>query len=121
MKYVKGIEENVNLTSNLKSSNIDKALTYGEKTEASEIETVDFDEYGKEPESSTPETEPEIEAIDEYETESEINTNSLNYQNIRDDGFTAQGYTIVTDENGNNKIMITAYSKDGEKSSSPVS
>lgn len=116
MKYVKGIEENVNLTSNLKSSNIDKALTYGEKTDASEIETVDFDEYGIEPESSTPETEPEIEAIDEYETESEINTNSLNYQNIRDDGFTVQGYTIVTDENGNNKIMITAYSKDGEKS-----
>lgn len=48
-----------------------------------------------------------------------LTINELNYDEIEQDGFTAQGYTIA-DTNShitfNGKVMITAYNKDGENS-----
>lgn len=45
--------------------------------------------------------------------------NELNYDEIEQDGFTAQGYTIADTNShitSNGKVMITAYNKDGENS-----
>lgn len=45
--------------------------------------------------------------------------NELNYDEIEQDGFTAQGYTIADTNShitSNGKVMITAYDKDGENS-----
>ena len=42
--------------------------------------------------------------------------NELNYDEIEQDGFTAQGYTIADTNShitSNGKVMITAYNKDG--------
>lgn len=48
-----------------------------------------------------------------------LTINELNYDEIEQDGFTAQGYTIADTNShitSNGKVMITAYNKDGENS-----
>lgn len=48
-----------------------------------------------------------------------LTINELNYDEIEQDGFTAQGYTIADTNShitSNGKVMITAYDKDGENS-----
>ena len=118
LKYVKGIDEKVNISSSLKSAKIENAMTYGagsenagseltvEGQETPEVEAVNFDEYGLENEmeadTSPSETEtPEIEAFEIEEL--------VDYSTIKEDGFLAQGYTIVTDENGNSKVIISGH------------
>lgn len=44
-----------------------------------------------------------------------INTNktaNINYENMSDDDYVIQGYTIVEDDNGDKKIIVTAHPKD---------
>lgn len=48
-----------------------------------------------------------------------LTINELNYDEIEQDGFTAQGYTIADTNShitSNGKVMITAYDKSGENS-----
>lgn len=48
-----------------------------------------------------------------------LTINELNYDEIEQDGFTAQGYTVADTNShitSNGKVMITAYNKDGENS-----
>lgn len=48
-----------------------------------------------------------------------LTINELNYDEIEQDGFTAQGYTIADTNShitADGKVMITAYNKDGENS-----
>ena len=48
-----------------------------------------------------------------------LTINELNYDEIEQDGFTAQGYTIADTNShitSNGKVLITAYNKDGENS-----
>lgn len=91
---------NVNLSSPL----ITEATIYNSNNNTSQqtVETLDLSASTSQQQNTKP-----------------LTINELNYDEIEQDGFTAQGYTIADTNShitSNGKVMITAYNKDGESS-----
>lgn len=91
---------NVNLSSPL----ITEATIYNSNNNTSQqtVETLDLSASTSQQQNTKP-----------------LTINELNYDEIEQDGFTAQGYTIADTNShitSNGKVMITAYNKDGENS-----
>lgn len=91
---------NVNLSGPL----ITEATIYNSNNDASQqtVETLDLSASTSQQRNTKP-----------------LTINELNYDEIEQDGFTAQGYTIADTNShitSNGKVMITAYNKDGENS-----
>lgn len=91
---------NVNLSSPL----ITEAKVFNNNNDASQqtVETLDLSASTSQQQNTKP-----------------LTINELNYDEIEQDGFTAQGYTIADTNShitSNGKVMITAYNKDGENS-----
>lgn len=89
---------------NLSGSLITAAKVFNNNNDASQqtVETLDLS-------ASTP----------QQQNTKPLTINELNYDEIEQDGFTAQGYTIADTNShitSNGKVMITAYNKDGENS-----
>ena len=91
---------NVNLSSPLITEA--KVFNSNNNTSQQTVETLDLS-------ASTP----------QQQNTKPLTINELNYDEIEQDGFTAQGYTIADTNShitSNGKVMITAYNKDGENS-----